>query len=71
MGQAHSFLENSDGGMQFGHDLTQTLGGVLRAGLVIRDLYEDTNGDGRLHNMHIPTYLALKATKAAKMVEEA
>ncbi len=69
--ETRSFLESSDGGMQFGHDLTQTLGGVLRAGLVISDLYEDTNGEGRLHNMHIPTYLALKATKAAKMVEEA
>ena len=52
--------------MQFGHDLTQTLGGILRAGLTVVDMYEDTNGEGRLHEMNIPTYLALYAKKWPK-----
>lgn len=61
--EAKAFLEADDCGMQFGHDLTQTLGGILRAGLCVVDMYEDTNGEGRLHSMNIPTYLALRALK--------
>lgn len=61
--EAREFLEADGGGMQFGHDLTQTLGGILHAGLVLEDLYEDTNGEGRLHEMGIPTYLAVRAVK--------
>ena len=29
----------------------------------IVDLYEDTNGKGRLHELNIPSMLAVKATK--------
>ena len=29
----------------------------------IDDLYEDTNGEGRLHELNIPSMLAVKATK--------
>ena len=29
----------------------------------IDDLYEDTNGKGRLHELNIPSMLAVKATK--------
>ena len=29
----------------------------------IDDLYEDTNGEGRLHELNIPSILAVKATK--------
>lgn len=61
--QARAFLEADGGGMQFGHELTDTLGGILRAGLAVTDLYEDTNGEGRLHEMGIPTYLAVRASK--------
>jgi SAM-dependent methyltransferase len=61
--EARTYLESDDCGMQFGHDLTQTLGGILRAGLTVVDMYEDTNGEGRLHEMNIPTYLALRAVK--------
>ena len=61
--EARAFLESDDSGMQFGHDLTELLGGMLRAGLMIADLYEDTNGEGRLHEMRIPTYLAVRAVK--------
>lgn len=29
----------------------------------IDDLYEDTNGEGHLHELNIPSMLAVKATK--------
>ena len=29
----------------------------------IDNLYEDTNGEGRLHELNIPSMLAVKATK--------
>lgn len=66
--EARAFLEKDDAGMQFGHDLTDTLGGMLRAGFLVVDMYEDTNGEGRLHDMNIPTYLALRALKMSKGV---
>jgi hypothetical protein len=28
-------------------------------------MYEDTNGEGRLHEMNIPTYLAMRSVKPA------
>jgi len=61
--EALAFLQKDDSGMQFGHDLTQTLGGMLKAGLRIVSLYEDTNGEGRLHELRIPTYLAVRAQR--------
>jgi SAM-dependent methyltransferase len=60
-----AFLEEDDAGLQFGHSLDEMLGGLLRAGFSIEDLYEDTNGEGRLHEMRIPTYLAVRAVKRA------
>lgn len=63
--ETRAFLQKDDGGMQFSHDLSETLGGLLEAGLAIADLYEDTNGEGRLHEMHVPTYLAVRAVKGA------
>lgn len=60
---ARAFLEADDAGMQFGHSLTETLGGIVGAGLTITDIYEDTNGEGRLHDLRIPSYLALCAHK--------
>ena len=33
------------------------------ASFSIDDLYEDTNGEGRLHELNIPSMLAVKATK--------
>lgn len=54
-------LEDEDEGMQFSHTLDELLGGLLRTGFAIDDLYEDTNGEGRLHELGIPTMLAVRA----------
>lgn len=57
------FLEEEDAGMQFSHTLEEQLGGQLKAGFCIKDLYEDTNGCGYLHEMNIKTFLATMAEK--------
>ena len=56
-------LEASDGGMQFSHTLTEQLGGQLRAGFTLTDLYEDTNAEGFLHDMNIPAFWATRAVR--------
>lgn len=57
-------LTAQDAGMQFSHSPEEILGGMLHAGLVIDDVSDDTNGEGRLHEFNIPTMLAVKAHKA-------
>ncbi len=56
-------LEEEDDGMQFSHTLEEQLGGQLEAGFTLLELFEDTNGSGRLHDMNIPAFLALRAKK--------
>ncbi len=56
-------LEDSDSGMQFSHFLEEQIRGQLQAGFTLLDLYEDTNGEGRLHELHIPTILATRSIK--------
>ena len=54
-------LEAEDDGVQFSHTLDELLGGLLRAGFAIDDLFEDVNGEGRLAELGIPTMLAVRA----------
>ena len=56
-------LEKEDAGVQFSHSLEEQIGGQLEAGFSLLSLYEDTNGEGRLHEMHIPTFLAMLSKK--------
>ncbi|MFT3893752.1 MAG: class I SAM-dependent methyltransferase [Anaerolineales bacterium] len=48
--------------LEFGHSLTDLLGGQCSAGLAITDLYEDYMLDSPLHNYH-PSYIATRAIK--------
>ena len=52
-----------DLGVQFSHTYEEQLGGLLRAGFRLCDLYEDTNGTGRLHEMNINTFMAVLCVK--------
>lgn len=61
--EARAFMQKEDAGMQFSHNMTEQLGGQLKAGFALIDLYEDTNGFGRLHDMNIKTYIATRAIK--------
>ena len=56
-------LEEEDCGMQFSHTLEEQIGGQLKAGFRLVDLYEDTNGSGYLHELNIKTFFATKAVK--------
>ena len=56
-------LEKDDCGVQFSHSLEEEIGGQLKAGLTLTDLYEDTNGEGHLHELHIPTFVATRCVK--------
>ncbi|MBQ3404892.1 MAG: class I SAM-dependent methyltransferase [Oscillospiraceae bacterium] len=56
-------LEADDGGIQFSHSLEEQIGGQLEAGFTLLAMYEDTNGEGRLHELNIPTFLAMLSRK--------
>ena len=56
-------LEKNNEGVQFSHTLEEQVGGQLAAGFRLTDLYEDTNGSGRLHEMNIPCFIATRAVK--------
>ena len=58
-----SKLEADGAGFQFSHSLEEQIGGQLEAGFTLLDLYEDTNGVGRLHELNIPTFLAMRSVK--------
>jgi len=48
--------------LEFGHSLTDLLGGQLDAGFVITDMYEDYMKDSALEKYH-PSYIATRAEK--------
>ncbi len=56
-------LEEDDCGMQFSHTIEEQINGQLEAGFILKELYEDTNGEGRLHELHIPTFLVMRSYK--------
>ncbi len=56
-------LQKDDEGVQFSHTLEEQIGGQLEAGFTLTDLYEDTNGSGRLHELNIPCFFATRAVK--------
>lgn len=56
-------LSDTDCGVQFSHSVEEQIGGQLEAGFVLTDLYGDTNGEGRLCELGIETYLATRAVK--------
>lgn len=49
--------------LQFSHTLEEQIGGQLKAGLHLLDLYEDTCGEGPLHEMNIPMFVATCSVK--------
>ena len=56
-------LEKTDCGIQFSHTLDEQIRGQIQSGFSIQDLYEDTNGSGRLHELGIPTFWATLAVR--------
>ena len=56
-------LRKTDGGIPFSHSLEEQIGGQLKAGFRLTALYEDPNGEGRLQEPNIPTFLATRSIK--------
>ena len=56
-------LQRDDCGVQFSHTLEEQINGQLEAGFTLLALYADTNGQGRLHDLNVPTFLAMRSQK--------
>ena len=52
--------------LEFGHSLTDLIGGQCHAGFVITDLYEDVMLDSPIQKYH-PNYIATRAIKGSKV----
>lgn len=59
-------LLKEDDGVQFSHTLEEQIGGQLEAGFILTNIYEDTNGYGRLHELNIPCFFATRSIKPNK-----
>ena len=53
----------NDWGIQFSHTIEEQIGGQLQAGFILTDIFEDINGQGRLHDFNVPTFYATRAVK--------
>ena len=62
-GEHKKQLEKADAGFQFSHTLEEQINGQLEAGFTLLELYEDTNSSGYLHDLNIPTFLAMRSKK--------
>lgn len=56
-------LEADNAGIQFSHTLTEQIGGQLKAGFRLVDIYEDTNGEGYLHELNIKSFISTLSIK--------
>ena len=56
-------LADEDCGVQFSHTIEEQIGGQLKAGFSLLDVYEDTNGEGFLHDRGVPAFWATLAVK--------
>ncbi len=56
-------LEEGDNGVQFSHTIEEQIGGQLKAGFTLMDIYEDYNAEGLLSEKRIPTFIATKSIK--------
>lgn len=56
-------LEDEDCGMQFSHGIEEQIDGQLRAGFTLTNVFDDTNGEGNLHDHGVPSFWATRAVK--------
>ena len=61
--KAKEFMVKENAGIQFSHNMTEQIGGQLKAGFTLVDIYEDKNGFGRLHELNIKSYVSTKSVK--------
>jgi hypothetical protein len=56
-------VEQYDDAYQFSHTYEEQVGGQLRAGFRLTDLFDDYNNAGALSKYNVPTYVATRAVK--------
>lgn len=56
--------EAEDCGYQFSHTIGEQIGGQIKAGFTLLDVYDDTNGVGSLHEHGVPTFWATLSKKS-------
>ena len=61
--QKDFYIEN-DWGYQFSHTLTEQIGGQLKAGFILVDMFEDTNTEGPLTEHNVNTSVATLSEKS-------
>ena len=64
--EQYKMLQDDDCGIQFSHNMEENIGGQLKAGFTLVDIYDDYNGEGKLNDLKIPTFIATKAIKLVK-----
>ncbi|MEG1427744.1 MAG: class I SAM-dependent methyltransferase [Oscillospiraceae bacterium] len=55
--------EKNNWGIQFSHTVEEQIGGQLKAGFALADIFQDTAGSGNLHEHGIPTFWGTKSIK--------
>lgn len=60
--QMDSLLKD-DCGVQFSHTIEEQIAGQIRSGFELLDVYDDTNGEGYLHEHGVPSFWATLARK--------
>lgn len=58
-----AMLQADDSGVQFSHTIEEQIGGQLKAGFVLKDLYGDVDNTGWAKEYNLPTYWATLAVK--------
>jgi len=61
--QMYEYSLQNDWGIQFSHTIEEEIGGQLKAGFTLTDIYQDTNGEGNLHNHNAPCFYATRSVK--------
>ena len=50
-------------GIEFSHTVEELIGGQIKAGFILTDIYSSTNDSGNFHDYNIPTFYATRAVK--------
>lgn len=68
-GEGLKKLQESDRALEFSHSLESQIGGQLKAGFLLADLYEDYWTDEIPLNAYSPSYIATRALKMERPVD--
>lgn len=60
--QMEKLMKNNDG-IEFSHNIEEQIGGQLKAGFILTDIYEDFNNDDKSISDGIPAFWATRAEK--------